>query len=465
MKTLRLKKKASALALVILGAYWAVVPSANGQTTPLCDGGNPTTASGSTPGCAVTVFPAGAYAYPKLNWQQIGFLDSVPASGPAQSLSGSRLTVSNNRSASAANLTADKVADVLALYSTNAPIVVARYNPMSAELRIELFKVEKVGNRQAVLRAAYAPAHGRAFAASMTYATETERQTRTGPSFNPFELFASSADDAFHNMVGLNAVQVAVGHAMQAGSAALGLVAIADIRVEQWKTESGGWFRKTVTQHTKGWGKPLWHVATPTVLQRGDTAFMCAINVAQPTDCPPSRVIHSGISWKAWTNSSLPTFESEISYSTKSKSGWTLLTFVLLGFPGAIQTATMGGLGMSGGAGLGDVVDVGDVVVLERPLQGASSGFGPGMTATDEEQQKVIDGMHANFDTPTVESTGVRAVAQAAFGTCAPGATIASCGGPSGVLPRSDSLVQHNTTEFWRDNGNPLVESSSIIAN
>lgn len=463
MRTVQLNKKLSAITMAVLTAFSSVVPSAYAGTTPICDAGNPTTANGGTPGCAVTQFPSGPYVFPKLNWQQVAYLDNGPDRGPSQLISGNRLLVNNNRAALALGLNASEVADVVAGYSTNAPTVFARYNPMSAELRIDIFKVENVGNRKTIQRAAYTPAHGRAFAAALTYSSGPEKEARVGPGINPFELFGTPADEVFHNVSAINAVQVAVGHAMRVVNAPLGLVAVANVRVVQKSKKSGGWFKKTITQTTEGWSKPIWHIVTPMAMQqRGDTAYLCAgINVAQPADCPASRVVYSGVSWTIWNGGTLPAFEDKVSHHVVKKSGFTLLAGILLGFPGALDTLFMGALGMSGGAGLGDVVNVGDIVLPTRPAQGARSGFGPGLTSTNKAQLSVIQGMHANFDTATIESSGVRAVTQAAFGTCAPGALIADCGGASGVLPRADSTAKHNTSQFWRDNGEPMVGTAN----
>jgi hypothetical protein len=60
------------------------------------------------------------------------------------------------------------------------------------------------------------------------------------PGPNPFALYEKSGDDTFYNVGNAEAAQVALGLAMQATTASIGLVAFTSIRVNQYQTKSGG---------------------------------------------------------------------------------------------------------------------------------------------------------------------------------------------------------------------------------
>lgn len=360
-----------------------------------------------------------------------------------------------------------------------------------------------------MVRAPFTPATGGAYATSLKFATATDKQLALGPGVNPFSLFSVPGDDAFHNVAGNNVVQVAVGLAMQMVSAPVALVAMADLRVKQWTETSGGWLKKTVTQHVDGYTKPQWYIATPGALQpRGETFTMCAQNVSDPLTCPPEQVISSGVAWSQWSGGNHPAFEDQTSAYSHSESSLTLLAWVAIAFVVAfsagaalaaagVATTSLGPLsaiinavGAAGGAtGVGTAVTLGTVEAaaaveaafvgvvgvaqgasltgaVNGPYLGADSGFGAPVAQTTEAGTSLMSGLHNNFDTPLIEQSGVRAVRQAAYGTdCAtPGSTVASCGGNSGLVPRPDTGTQMNSVQFWQDNGKPLVTASPYLA-
>jgi hypothetical protein len=407
---------------------------------------------------------------------------------------------SNNRTAAALGLQANQVADVMSLFPTGVPFVFARYNPMSGQLHVDVFKVEKAGAKMKMMQAPFTPAHGGAYAANMTYATPSDRANGFSPGKNPFDLFMQAGDDTFYN-VGLNAVQVIVGHAMQATSASVGLVAVAKTRPNQYQTKSGGWFKKTVTTHVEGFTKPEWYIVTPAQFQpHGVSSNYCAIDVAQPSDCPVQYNVTSGVVWSQWTGGSLPAFEDMTSNWTQSKSSFTLLAMVAITFlvvmsagalavaagagatalgpatfiqglmttttaaatggmtmstvlaSAAIEAAAVGAVGGLAGAGLTDGVTA--------PYTGARSGFETISPPSGEAQRSLYDGTIAKFDTPTVVGSGVLAVSQGLYGSgCAPGAASTECA-DSGIVPRKDTGAQVNSIQFWHDNGKPLPVSS-----
>jgi len=498
MNILTFKKSISSCVMVAYTTLASLVPMGQVHAAPVCSASNPTTAAGQTPGCAIKQFPSGPYAFAKLQWSQIGTISQSPTSGINLSMaSGDRVLLSNNRTAAALGLQANQVADVVSLFPTNVPFVFARYNPMSMELRIDVFKVEKAGGQVAMMQAPFAPAHGGAFAAAMTYATPSDRMNGYNPGANPFSLFERAGDDAFYNVDSIASAQVAIGHAMRMSGAAIGLVAVAKNRVNQYQTKSGGWLRKTITTHVEGYTKPEWFIASPADFQpNGTTASMCAINVSTPSACPQHLAVPSGIVWTQWEGGSLPAFEDMTSNWTQSKKSFTLLAMIVVAFLvvatagammvaagaaasalgpatfiqglvgmgttmggaltmntvltfAAIEAAAVGVVGGLSGAGVKDAVTA--------PYTGARSGFGVPTVPDSPAGRSVYDGVRAKFDAPAPSALGVRAVTEGLYGAgCAPHLPSTSCGN-SGVVPRVDSGTQTNNVQFWKDNGKPVV--------
>lgn len=495
MNILTFKKSISTMVMVAYTAMTSLIPMGQAQAAPICSGSAPSAV------CAVKQFPTGAYAYAKLQWSQVGQLSQSPKTGITMTMaSGDRVVASNNRTAASLGLQANQVADVMSLFPTGVPFVFARFNPMSGQLHVDIFKVEKNGAQMSMMQAPFTPAHGGAFAASMTYATASDRANGFSPGKNPFDLFNQVGSDVFHN-IGLGAVQVVVGHAMQAAGASVGLVAVAKTRPNQYQTKSGNWFKKTVTTHVEGHTKPEWYVVTPAQFQpHGVSSTYCAIDVANPNDCPAQLAVKSGVVWSQWTGGSLPAFEDMTSHWSESKSSFTLLAMIAVTFlvvmtagalavaagagatalgpatfiqglmatttaaggasltmssvltAAAIEAAAVGVVGGLSGAGLSDGVTA--------PYQGARSGFEVITPPTGAAQRSIYDGVIAKFDTPAIASVGVRAVSQGLYGTsCAPGAASTECS-DSGVVPRKDTGVEANSIQFWHDNGKPLPVST-----
>jgi hypothetical protein len=495
MNILTFKKSISTMVMVAYTTMTSLIPAGQAVAAPICSG------STASEVCAVKQFPTGAYAYAKFQWNQVGQLDQSPKDGiTIKMASGDRVVASNNRTATALGLQANQVADVMSLFPTGVPFVFARFNPMSGNLSVDVFKVEKAGGKMTMMQAPFTPAHGGAFAAAMTYATPSDRANGFSPGKNPFDLFNQPGNDAFHN-VGMGAVQVIVGHAMQAAGASVGLVAVAKTRPNQYQTKSGGWFKKTITTHVEGFTKPEWYVVTPAQFQpHGASSQYCAIDVPNPADCPQQLAVKSGVVWSQWTGGSLPAFEDMTSNWTESKSSFTLLAMIAVTFlivmtagalavaagagatalgpatfiqglmatgagtaaggltmstvltSAAIEAAAVGVVGGLSGAGLSDGVIA--------PYQGARSGFEVIAPPTGAAQRSLYDGTIAKFDTPTITAVGVRAVSQGLYGTsCTPGASSTECT-DSGVVPRKDTGAETNNIQFWHDNGKPLPVSS-----
>jgi hypothetical protein len=507
MNILNFKKTISSIVMVAYTTLAMIVPMGQAQAAPICKASDPTTAAGGTPGCAVKLFPSGPYAYAKFNWTQVAEVSHSPSSGINLTMaSGERVVVSNNRTAAALGLQSNQVADVMSMFPTSVPFVLARYNPQSFELRIDVFKVETVGNKKVMLQAPFTPAHGGAYAASMNYATASDKALGQNPGANPFALYNKDGEDAFYNVGSLSGVQVAVGHAMRMAGASVGLVSVAKVRVHQYQTKSGKWYKKTITTHVEGWTKPDWFVVTPPQFQpRGEASAICAIEVANASDCPQHLYVQSGVVWTQWEGGTLPAFEDMTSHISESKSSFTLIAWVVVIFavvftagaaavaagatagtaftpamfvqslfaaPAAsatgaltmssvLATAAMeaGVLALSGTVGGAKLNDP----IKGTPYFGATSAMSAPTIPEDKWGRSIYDGVQANFDNKPLDNMGVRAVTQGAYGAgCAAGAASTACA-DSGVVPRPDTGVAGNNVQFWQDNGKPLVTGSPFV--
>lgn len=506
MNILTFKKSISTMVMVAYTTLTSLIPMGQVSAAPLCSASNPTTASGGTPGCAVKQFSGVPFAYAKFAWQEVGSLDQSPTSGLSLTMaSGDRVTASNNRTAAALGLKANQVADVMSLFPTGVPFVFARYNQMSHELRVDVFKVEKSGSQMKMLQAPFTPAHGGAFAASMTYSTKADRALGANPGPDPFAPYNHPGQDAFYGVVGLDVVQTVTGNAMRMAGASIGLVAVSETRPNQFQTTSGGWLKKTVTTHVEGWTKPLWFVATPSEFQpQGTDAGVCMV----PPDvngCPAASFIPSGVKMTQWTGGSLPAFETMTSDWTKSQSSYTVLAFVVVAFlvvmtAGALAVAAGASAGALGPAtliqGLFSVAPAaasGTAMTMNAVLasaaiesaavagvsalsgagltdgtrffyQGARDGFGePVIPTAGSPGASMYDGLQAKFDNAPLSAMGVQAVSQGLYGVnCAPGAKSTECAN-SGVVPRTDTGVESNNVKFWKDNGGPVLITSPFL--
>jgi hypothetical protein len=506
MNILTFKKTVSTCVMIAYTTLSTLIPMANVQAAPICDASNYTTSSGGTPGCAVKRFTNGPFAYAKFEWSQVGEVSQTPTSGIQLTMAkGDRILSSNNRTAAALGLNANQVADVMTLFPTNVPFVFARYNPMSKELRVDVFKVEKSGSNMKMMQAPFTPAHGGAFAAAGIYASPSDKASGFGPGANPFALFMKPGDDAFYNVDSLPAVQVAVGHAMRMAGSSIGLVAVASNRVNQWTETKKKWYKKTITTHIDGYTKPEWYVASPEQFQpQGAKAATCVINVATAADCPSYLMAPSGVAWSQWQGGNLPAFEDLTSNWQKSQSSFTLVAWVVVAFlvvvtagafavaAGAGATAlgpatfiqgmmATGAAGVGGGAALTMNAVLGAAAIeaaavgvvsglagatlnsgVSAPYSGAKSGFGVPEVPSGDAARSLFDGVNKNFDNPSVTSMGVRAVGQGLYGVnCAPGAPASSCAN-SGVVPRPDLGTSTNNVQFWSDNGKPMMTASPL---
>lgn len=468
--------------------------------TGACDVNDPNVAAGRVDGCRVAKSPSGAkMAYPGVQWSTVAVLNKSATSGFDLSyIQGSQVQLSGLRGAQMLGINPDQAADMVNTFPVGVPVVFARYNPGTADLRIDLFKTERTPEGLKLMNAVFSPHHGGLWAANGSYAEPAAK--RAGEfGVNPFARFASASDDVFHK-IAMDGVQVVVGHAMRMVQSPTGLVASTDYRLKQWKTTKKSLLKKKTTVHVEGFAKPKWMMAASAQLQpTGSTAVICAKDMGDGVGCPSHYVAPSIVTFDTWEGGNLQEQEESLYYWQKTYSGWTVLAFVLLTF---VAFAVIGAVALSAGlisspaqlslvatamqsAGmLGQVTVLGMATIQAATYgvmafaMGANSltdvqdGYGGGILGggvqvpngfSSEHEEALLTRARDRMTVSPVEGS-LSAVKGTGYGNCDVKLSAEACAGAqSGFLPRSDSYQEQDYVQFYRDNGAATRYDSGVI--
>lgn len=486
------------------GAVMAATLTSGGTVavhTGACDASDPNVAAGRVTGCHVARSPSGAVmAYPGVQWSTVAVLNKSASSGFNLSyIQGSQIELSGLRGAQMLGINPDQAADMVNTFPVGVPVVFARYNPGTADMRIDLFKTERTPDGLKLMNAVFSPHHGGLWAANGSYADpETKRAGEFG--VNPFARFANASDDVFHN-IGMDGVQVVVGHAMRMVQSPVGLVASAEYRMNQWKTTKKSLLKKKTTVHVEGFAKPKWMMASSAQLQpSGSTAVICAKDMGEGVGCPSHYVAPSIVTFDTWEGGNLQEQEESLYYWQKTYSGWTVLAFVLLTF---IAFAVIAAVALSAGlissasqlslvatavetaAGIGQLgvlavagIQAATYGVLAFAM-GASSltavqdGYGGDILGNgvivpnapgSEHERALLTRARDRMTVRPVEGS-ISAVKGTGYGNCDVKLSAEACAGTqSGFLPRSDSYLEQDYVQFYRDNGAATRYDSGVTA-
>jgi hypothetical protein len=248
---------------------------------------------------------------------------------------------------------------------TSQSLVLGRYSPQTAELRIQILRIERRRDGIAYVSIAdFTPHHGEHWRAYGQFRSPAER-ARGLPGYNPFEIHRGSPEDPLFHQVSAAASQVAMGQAMRFAGAITGWLAVSDHRFISHSQTSGGLFRQTVHWTIDGLVKPRWLLLTPlSMAPMGATgAVTCASpahlrSLAQEggpaTDCDdPAHRVGSGVWAAEWSGGNLPATEEALIHAEGSTSGLTLLADALV--VGAMVFAASTVAGRLPGGTVGDM--------------------------------------------------------------------------------------------------------------
>ena len=286
---------------------------------------------------------------------------------------------------------------------------------------------------------------------------------------------------------------VVVGHAMRTVQAAVGMIAVADYRIHQWKTTKKKLLTKKVTYHIDGYTKPIWKMATPREFQPRATpgSVICATGIG-PDVCPTYAIAPAMVNIDTWTGGNLDEREDMLYQWQKSVSGFTVLAFILLIFVMAFVLAvvavaagfaasstsiiatmiehaalaaglelSLGPLAVAGiqaaAYGVMAAMQGGGLTDIQDGLFGKIVDTGTLIAAKpqNEHQASLVDRTNVRMTQVAIDNSLI-GVKRTGYGDCSAKTSAAGCSGAKGLLPRSDSWVGHDYVQFYMDNGAPV---------
>ena len=450
---------------------------------------------GQDASCAAVRIGGVVYPYPKVQWTAIASTVAPKVQGSGNVISGDQTIVLANRAARALGLTADQVANAIQTYPANAPIVVARYNPADAVLKIDMFRLDRSSAGVTLNHATFSPYNGDAWKAARAYIAPSSRAAGVSAGVNPFAEFENPSDPTSFSNISISGAQVAIGHAMRSVGSAVGLLSIASTSFSQVRHESGGWFRKTIEVTTYGHAAPVWYMAMPVDMARSssfDMAAICAGNAAA-TSCPLYQTATAGVVFEQFQGGTLSAAENIWQVDYQKSSGWTFLAFIglallvgvpiafaaeaagLLDGPASIAGAQMGiapaagaeGTTVAagqvlGGAGYGAAAQANPSLMYQTVATVNGTAYPPSLSTLQARLNGYVSPMNTqdfsnDSSAGTNSSPTLAGFSQTVYGDCNPSLTLTSCGSAGGFSPRADQYLETNQVTFMRDNSGTVL--------
>jgi hypothetical protein len=479
---------------------------------------------GELPQCAVLGTGASAFAYRKLQWEPLSTQTlALTANAPdfAAATNPETLRVSSLAArALGDDVTAADLATAIALFPSNVPFVVGRYNPLNAELAVDIFKLQKTlkpaGTEVTLLHARFGPEHGEYWQAAGAYVSpDAHRAGEVG--LNPFARFIGPEEDIFTG-ISLPAAQVAVGHAMRLVQAPFAALAAFTPNIRTEKKVKKSLLTKKTTVIWYGEATPVWYLAMPAHLARATPSAtqpgFCAADPAS-TSCPWYETAVAGVTFDQFEGGTLNNFTDSWELQRKSQSGLSFVGMVVAGLlmgaafaavmpavgaagtavgQAGLQSATasIGGLFTWAGAATSTFTAAGvtSALALETAfwatagvLAGGNLGStfnfsGPLHWEVDRglNAAPALDALNAKLlartdplmrSAPTAQDwpalTGIRTTVQ---GDCSLEKSLAQCAGAaSGIVQRTDQFLEFDSARFVRDNGGEVLRNAPTLLN
>lgn len=428
--------------------------------------------------------------WPKDNYTKIGEMTwARDATNPNEAamnwkmIEGERWITNGREDIGKAGISSAQMSSRIDAFPKTAAFVFAAYSPESAELVIEMQKIEKTPLGQIVVyRGDFTPHHGEFWRWKRDFMTPVEASDITRVGYNPFQNFrGANTDPVFHDC-DWKCANVAIGFAMRYSQAHVAWVASDKTRFTQRTKKSGGFIKKKVTTYIDAYAKPQWFVATAVELQpEGGMHSICVVNTGVATNGTTStcdRTEHmatSGISMVEWTGGNMPDTEEKVYSYVHSKSSFTVIAFTILTFAvtwglAAVAATAIG----SGAAAIGSSISALQVGLLGAGLYAGvavlggaslttaqagwagSTGNGvltPDYGSMDQHQQRLVQGVK-NKQINSRVGTGLAGVKSLYSGNCAESYTSAQCkaaGLNPGAMRRPDTYIESNTTLQMRE--------------
>jgi hypothetical protein len=517
---------ASTVSVCLLGSSFGAASPALAQLRTCADAA--AASRGELAQCAVLGTTTPPFAYRKLQWDVVseqvltlaptGGVQFAAAPGSQVERLGVLAAQALNASGATRPVSAADLATAIALFPTNMPFVAARYNPLNAELVIDIFKLQKTlaasGTRVVMLHARFGPEHGEHWQAASAYIDPAAR--RAGElGKNPFAAFVGPERDVFSN-ISLPAAQVAVGHAMRMAQAPFAALAVLSPNIRTEKHVKKRLLTKKTTVIWYGEAKPVWYLAMPAHLAKATTSStqpaFCATDPAAES-CDWYAIATAGVVFDQFEGGTLDASVDAWELQRKSQTGLSFVGMVVAGLVmGAAMAAVLPAMGAAGSvltqtglqsasASIGGLFTwagaatatftastLGSALALETAfwatagvLAGGnlSSTFnfsGPltwnvnrgvnSAPALDALNAKLLARVQAPMRAaPDAQGwatlTGVRATVQ---GDCALGTSDQACAGVHrGAVQRTDQLLEFDSSQFIRDNAGTVLRTTPLV--
>ena len=341
--------------------------------------------SGQDPNCAAVTIGGSVVAYPKLQWTPVASA-AISQSQGAPSLTmlqGDQTTVLVDRAAKRLGLSGAQLAKSVMLAPSNQPTLFGRYDPTAQTLRVDAYELRKSqdGKTATVLHAIFTPYMGNRWAAGRYYISHSQIRAGVTPGVNPFAAF-EGGDNEFHNLNTQGAL-AAMGLALDYFRAPYAVLAVMNVRLNDFTTTSGGWLRKTSTLHVQAQIQPTYFLlgipgTLPDAMQAAPVPAFCATDPSSTgANCPPGAVVPPSAAAYVMSGGSFSAAASPLAdIYQNSHSGWSFLgiTLILLLVAGPLLT-TMAPLADALAPGSGGILSLGAGTALGMNLlQGNSNG-------------------------------------------------------------------------------------------
>jgi len=286
----------------------------------------------------------GDYHYTSLSWSTLSSGGTSGAGGSGNAIYEGQNISYGNRTALALGLTAAQApAPTAAQFPGNVPYALARYNPYTQQLRIDIWKVERAGGGARLMHAVFAPRHGSAWQAARAYISPGAYSGGHTAGVNPFASF--NGGDIFTG-ISLAGAKVALGHAMRLSGAGSGLLAMPDTRLSQVTRRSGSLFKKRIDTWIYGHIKTRWWLAFPgDGLDPSAWSGQSAICATSPTatSCPRYATAVSGATFQEVEGGNLNSTEDTWQLDHQRRSGLTILGGIMFAhLTGGLSNGTTG---------------------------------------------------------------------------------------------------------------------------
>lgn len=254
------------------------------------------------------------------------------------------VTLSREDAALVPNLSAAQMSAVMRIPKRNAVMLFGRYVPQSAEMVINAIKIEESRDGYMnVYQTYFTPYHGEHWSLSRAFLTDAESADVSRAGRNPFESFKAPdrKDPRFIN-IGFDGASVALGLAQKYFRTPYSVMSVQNLRMAQSVTKSGSFLRKKTTIKVDGYAQPSWFIGLPSTVQTwGTAAAICVVptgtttnphtGVGQGPSCPDQKLVaFSGVTFDEWKGKMMPDAEEHIYHWEQTKSGFTVLFFMIL---------------------------------------------------------------------------------------------------------------------------------------